>query len=328
MRLDTGTCQRADPGWMEPLPPHAENWEAAQRAAKRTIQSQAEVLNDDVKYHREIFLLTPWRFIQSALCPWYRGTRAAAKMLAENILWGKPGCACRVHITFINLLVLASFIFLFIETFSLAFLPESLDHAVAIVELYVRFFFFYHFCECSSLVFLLFSSVVWCILVIELFLEYIIRPAGYHKLILSDKAYAPATARHINFFHLLVESVALLLFIPRFFCIARQETCGDRLPLSLVNASFNAVVGQSLSTVAIGRLVLGMTFLRAFGLVRHWKQMWINSTFIRNRDSGTESGTCLAVLASFCECTVTLFSLWAPLQRSCVSFYCCGLMLR
>lgn len=36
---------------------------------------------------------------------------------------------------------------------------------------------------------------------------------------------------------------------------------------------------------ALGRLDLSLTFLRAFGLIRHWKQMWIRSAFEAKKEN-------------------------------------------
>lgn len=119
---------------------------------------------------------------------------------------------------------------------------------------------------------------MWCILVLELVFEFIIRPSNYYKLISSDKAYAPSTARNVNTFHLIFESVSLLLFIPQFPCVV-WEKCGVGSAFGLVEASLRAVIGVDPARAAFGRFVLGLTFLRTFGLVRHWKQMWLSSTF-------------------------------------------------
>lgn len=116
-------------------------------------------------------------------------------------------------------------------------------------------------------------------MVLELVFEYAIRPAGYHRLIKSDKAYAPSTARHINRFHLVCEFFALLLFIPQFSCIVNPEVCGERAPGSLSFAALLAVLGTSKRMSSLGRFIIGLSFLRVFGLVRHWKKMWINDTF-------------------------------------------------
>lgn len=121
-------------------------------------------------------------------------------------------------------------------------------------------------------------STVWCILVLELIFEFAIRPSNYWQLIQSDKAYTPSTARHINAFHLFFETIALLLFLPQIPCVFFDD-CGESIPGGLVSASLNAVIGDSMNVSASGRIIIGLSFLRTFSLVRHWKQMWINNTF-------------------------------------------------
>ena len=113
----------------------------------------------------------------------------------------------------------------------------------------------------------------------ELLFEFLIRPSTYPYLIESDQAYAPSTARHINLYHLVFETMALLLFIPEFDCLVDADNCGRRVAFSGMWASVHAVDGSDPSRAALGRLCLGLTSLRLFGLVRHWKQMWINNTF-------------------------------------------------
>jgi hypothetical protein len=159
---------------------------------------------------------------------------------------------------------------------------------------------------------------------LELVLEYFIRPRSYRLLALSDKAYSPSTARFINRFHLFCEAVALALFVPLLVCIADKERCGDDVPLSLVSASLNAVLGTSPSSVAYGRLIMGLMFLRTFSLVRHWKQMWIGAVFEGyKKTAGPESGTpVLEVLVSLLTCCT--FSLPTSYrQRCCVSSCSC-----
>jgi hypothetical protein len=109
--------------------------------------------------------------------------------------------------------------------------------------------------------------------------EMLIRPKGYGDLIQSDKAFAPSTARHINRFHLVFEIIALLTFIPELTCTRNIEMCMSGSIFSRVQASLYATLGSSSAEAAKGRFILGLTALRCFGLVRHWKQMWINKTF-------------------------------------------------
>lgn len=131
-------------------------------------------------------------------------------------------------------------------------------------------------------------SCVWIILGFELLFELLIRPTDYKELIRSEKAFAPSTARNINAFHLCFESLSLLLFIPRLPCVFWRQ-CGDDIYLSNVWASVRSVSGTR-GTAAVARFCLGLSFLRAFGLFRHWKQMWINRIFERGKTDSCKSG--------------------------------------
>jgi hypothetical protein len=124
----------------------------------------------------------------------------------------------------------------------------------------------------------LLSSVAWGFLALELIFEWLIRPPNYAQLVASDKAFAPSTARHINAFHLICETIALALFIPEFDCLG-THVCGKRIAFSGVNAALSAVTGPTKGKSALGALVIGLNALRIFGLLRHWKTMWINRTF-------------------------------------------------
>ena len=98
---------------------------------------------------------------------------------------------------------------------------------------------------------------------------------------LSDKAFAPSTARYINGFHLVTETIALCLFIPEFDCLS-TKICGKRVSFSGVDGALSAVFGPTRARGALGRLCIGLTSLRIVGLVRHWKIMWIKRTFQDN----------------------------------------------
>jgi hypothetical protein len=55
-----------------------------------------------------------------------------------------------------------------------------------------------------------------------------------------------------------------------------------------VTASVDAILGPSHGDAAKGRFILGLTSLRFFGVIRHWKQMWINNTFHPTKRDGIE----------------------------------------
>lgn len=141
VRADTGSEQRADPPWMEPIR-DLEGMEAAMRAAQRTRRSESNVArqpNDHRGFLTWVSDLVSWplHFFQDKVIPCYVHTRRAAKVVLEHLLNGAPGYACRTRVTCINLLVICSFVFLFIDAFSIAYLPARLDRATSIVGVYV-----------------------------------------------------------------------------------------------------------------------------------------------------------------------------------------------
>lgn len=182
------------------------------------------------------------------------------KRQANLCLNGKKPWVCSVRITSINLVVLCSTWYMFSDQMRLAFFPASADFAFAVINL-----------------------VVWCILMAELLFELFIRPDGFQDLIVSDKAYAPTTVRFINAFHLSIESISLVCFIPEFYCLFSGTSCSARLAFSFFNASLMGVTGPSSLQFFYGKAYYALVRLRVFGLVRHWKKMWINNTFINMR---------------------------------------------
>ena len=96
---------------------------------------------------------------------------------------------------------------------------------------------------------------------------------------MSDKAFAPSTARHISTFHIFFEAIALATFIPEFRRVMGENEYSRASSWSRISSSLDAILGPTHMDVARGRLLLGITALRFFGVVRHWKQMWISKTF-------------------------------------------------
>jgi len=163
---------------------------------------------------------------------------------------------CSSRITGVNMLVMCSMWYLFVDQLRLAFFPASTDFAVAVT-----------------------SCVVWTILVLELAGEVFIRPDGYKQMLITEKAYSPSVVRHINNFHLVMEVLSLVFFVPEFMCLFTSNyTCSDRAGFSLLNASLNGVLGPSRNDAFFGRAFYAVVRLRIFGLVRHWKQMWISAS--------------------------------------------------
>jgi hypothetical protein len=194
------------------------------------------------------------------VCRCCDGFYQVTKRQANLCLNGKQPWICSVRVTSINVVVLCSTWYMFSDQVRLAFFPASADFALAVINL-----------------------VVWCILMVELLFELFIRPDGFQDLIVSDKAYAPTTVRFINAFHLSIESASLLCFIPEFYCLFAGTNCGDRLSFSFFNAALMGVTGPSRLEFFYGKAFFALVRLRVFGLVRHWKKMWINNTFINMR---------------------------------------------
>ena len=130
-RMDTGSDQRADPGWMEPI---KDLWaiENAMSAAQRTPRSQDAPKAD--KSGRLFWLaMSQMRLFALKALHFYKSARKSVKVLVENVVHGKDGYEMRFRCTAINLLVLCSLIYLFIDAVVLAFLSTDSDYAVTVV---------------------------------------------------------------------------------------------------------------------------------------------------------------------------------------------------
>ena len=143
VRADTQSEQRADPGWMEPIR-NAEAVDAAFVAASRTARALAESAHLEAEKRGPLkrmsdafmsIMFWPARFVTKGLIPTYQRTRTVFKDVMKHVLYGDEGYACRFHFTGINLLVICSFIYLFIEVIGLAFLPARMDYAISIIGL-------------------------------------------------------------------------------------------------------------------------------------------------------------------------------------------------
>jgi hypothetical protein len=282
-RADTvaDTEQRADAECMEPLR-SAQGEQAAFRAATTSVENHiAEVDTMDYYSNADIqgpgvlikcveyvvfVVLIPclWLFDCSSVF-WLRHVRpclARAREFSRHhgglILNGTSPYTCPIRMTMVNVIVLCSTWYMFIDQARLALLPPSADNAVAMINL-----------------------CVWVILVLELLVEVFIRPDGYKNLIVSDKAYSPKTVRYIHAFHVIVETLSLLLFVPEFYCVlSASKQCDDRLAFSTYNALLLVNIGPGRRQTFYGHAFFALIRLRIFGLVRHWRNMWIKNTFI------------------------------------------------
>jgi hypothetical protein len=122
--------------------------EAAAQAAALTLRSAQDkpIEEEDENGYFQDFvdclvdsMSWPADFAQSTLIPWYRKQRETTKQDVTSILYGDTPFSCKIRVTGINILVLCSLLFLFLEVANLAFLPASVDHEVAVVGAYVTY---------------------------------------------------------------------------------------------------------------------------------------------------------------------------------------------
>jgi hypothetical protein len=175
---------------------------------------------------------------------------------------------CSTRVTMVNLVVLCSIWYIFIDQMRLAFFPASYDNILAII-----------------------NFAIWIVIFLELILEVFIRPDGYHDMMESDKAYSPMTVRFISGVHFGVEFLSLLFFIPEFLCLfSNNITCDGRPAFSFLHSSMLTVTGPTRLHSFAGRCFHACIRLRVFGLVRHWKNYWVNQNFIKRRRGNTQHG--------------------------------------
>lgn len=178
---------------------------------------------------------------------------------AHSFLHGHSPYEFSTTITTVNLIVVCSIWYMFIDQARLAFFPTNADYALAVV-----------------------NFIIWCILTVELGFEVFIRPDEYHALIQSEKAYTPTTVRFISGLHLIVEFVSLAFFVPEFLCLFQSDlTCDDRPKFSFLHSTILAISGPTRLDSLAGRAFYACIRLRVFGLVRHWKNMWINTKYLK-----------------------------------------------
>ena len=295
-RADTKTEQRADTEWMERIVQGSEGEKAAQKAATMTrdrmIRKQKLTTERGRSYKNYPLLLCYsmqkcfHKIIGSKLQRCWHYTAFVAVQQSRQFLYGSKPYACTIQCTGINFLVACSFIFVFIDQFRLAFIPVESDSAILVLAI-----------------------VVWCFLTAELALELLIRPKGYKKLILSEKGYAPSTARYLNRFHLITESACLLFFgieiaLNPYGCGNSKEyphtytrehftassgngwntvyssSVSFTSSFSLLASTMNTTLGPTGLHTALGMVYFAVLRFRIFSLVRHWKNMWLNHTFI------------------------------------------------
>jgi hypothetical protein len=281
-RADTGKTQRADAEYMEPIS-NPVALEAARLAATQPT-------NED-EYHKSLLanpeqiiyekpqgslisrtcdvlgcvLLAPflWTY-DGCLYSWYRYIQPCSTVVYQNIqtqarllLNGSEPYVCLMRLTMVNFIVMCNFWYMFADQARFVIFPPNSDTGLAVVDF-----------------------IVWAFLVLELLFELFIRPDGYLKSLSTEKAFAFTTRRYINNFHFLIEIFSLMMFVPEFYCLFSSYRCDARIPFSFQSAVLRGVIGPTVLQAFLGRGYLALIRLRVFGVIRHWKNMWITNAFI------------------------------------------------
>lgn len=284
--IQSGVERRGDGEYMHPILT-AEGIEAAMLAATSAIdrveleeqqgaKHQAELEKDGIFCHHFMlclyFTIFPFLWLYDAgtsvarkhVLPMVRSTLDAVRRQASLMLNGKSPYMCPLRCTMVNFIVLCSVWYMFADMVRLAFLPPRMDKSISKIDL-----------------------AVWIVLVLELFFQVFIRPDGFKELVLTDKAYSPTTIRYINWLHLYVELLALLVYVPEFLCVFSSSIdCQEANPFSFHQACLFGTIGPTRLETFYGHAYFALVRLRVFGLIRHWRSMWITNTFINMKWAG------------------------------------------
>jgi hypothetical protein len=111
--------------------------EAATQAAEQT--SRTHVLlptkaKEEKRFAFQSLLMWPVKAFKEFILPFSIVARAKIKEQVRLILLGKHPYACELRATSVNILVMCSSTYLFLDSLSLAFFPPASDFAVAVVE--------------------------------------------------------------------------------------------------------------------------------------------------------------------------------------------------
>ena len=259
-RCDTNLDQRADSEWMwgEPITSD-KGLEAALNAAKQNSKEKAKQNANRSRSQNAAARKSRFEnFIETFVVTPFSKFQVAARHQITLFLLGLSPYSLEIRCTGVNLLVCCSFLFMFLDQIRVAFVPPEMDRPIVIL-----------------------NTIIWVVLVLELMFEVLIRPEGYSILMKSEKKYNPTTARFLNNFHLVSESLALLFFIPEMRCIFLPgNKCSEALPGTVLEATLKKYYGPTKTDVFESLLIFGILRLRIFGLVRHFKQMWLTKNIV------------------------------------------------
>jgi len=125
------------------------------------------------------------------------------------------------------------------------------------------------------------NFAVWFILVVDLFLEILIRPFDFSKLLRSKKAYYPSTQRHIDNFHFVLEFLALALYFPEILLFLMPKPNIFLSYMSVFGLYKQTLASEKNSTPWLPIILLALVRLRIVGVMRRWRQSTINASYLK-----------------------------------------------
>ena len=111
--------------------------EAATRAAEQTSRTHVPLTtktHEEKRFAFQSLFMWPVKAFEEYILPFSQIAREKIKEQVRLILLGKHPYACELRATSVNILVMCSATYLFLDSLSLAFFPPSSDFAVAVIE--------------------------------------------------------------------------------------------------------------------------------------------------------------------------------------------------
>ena len=121
--------------WMEPIKASAAV-ESAMRASQQTSRSASTKQVSEPEDKTNCFtacISWPVKFLNNAAIPAFQMGKRALKRHIAMFLFGETPYACQIRATGINVLVLCSLAYVFLESITLTFIPANANFAASLV---------------------------------------------------------------------------------------------------------------------------------------------------------------------------------------------------
>jgi len=271
-REDTKEICRAERDCLEQLIPGSPGEKAAIAAASRNrghFTEEPISINDNDQRCTK-YISSCRGLAKHCNGAFYNGYRSLNNQ-ASRCLEGKPPFSCEIKLTSVFVFRLCSCVLLIFDLVVNAF-PFGNYHTLMTTVMYVS----------------------WLILLLELLIATFIRPSGYSNLMASEKAYSPKAASYINNVHLFIELLSLALFAFKhwqYFNLDLSTKEYSAYFFSATKMSIDATYAHNennLQDLLRGSCYFMTTPLRLFGLVRYWRNDWLNNMFAEKNPENNE----------------------------------------